>query len=541
MSRRRIVTAPSALALVVALVAAPSASAQTVTVRGQVVGARGYTVVVASSSGAGRGVRLSGRGMFLLRTRATGGLTLSLVAPSGRYWGPVTVRASGRPGVYLTLRARRTVSLGRIVRGRAAAQVSRRLAAPLVDTRRRVRVDRRGVPVGAGRVGFVRLNRSGRMKPAHAVLAQAPAPAGGAASLGADTDGDGIINAYDLDDDGDGILDSSDPDAGAAHNQLGWIFTNTWARDPTDSLNVNAAGVTPAQVDQMVKRDLSVVLSVDTQFALPGETLKSVDVDCFRLAWCATAEINRDALYGNTDGPLLGPWAAYDPNRDGRPNLAPDPRRPDSGIFTMGVYPRAPASDLRPDATIGFHIVTNAGQVDYATTFGPFFVTTPAAARVGSTEIKYPVAPGDPGTGGTGTTEGHPIQLDSFSVPLRIWRPQRLAIQGAESGTFIDMGDLNYQIENPISTDGRSCPASSYSGLTPSLSPSGDGYYEWLADSAEDAKPNPANRIGFTVDFAACAGGTGRLAGQILPLGIDARTSRGENASQKLWVRFPEH
>ena len=145
----------------------------------------GYTVMALSASGRATSVRVKGTS-FALRPPAAS-VTLHLRAPGGAYAGPVVVgRAASRAIVGVRAGAR----LGRIIIRRGYATPRRRLAARWVDVSRTARA-KAGVPLGAGKVGLVRVTL-----PRH----------GGPG----DRDLDGVPNALDIDDDGDLILDGYD-------------------------------------------------------------------------------------------------------------------------------------------------------------------------------------------------------------------------------------------------------------------------------------------------------------------------------------------
>jgi hypothetical protein len=286
---------------------------------------------------------------------------------------------------------------------------------------------------------------------------------------------------------------------------------------------------------------LSTHIEVNPQFALPGETLQSVNMECPNLSYCrvpdGTATFTDPLNFANQTPdicPQAKSFVECDSDGDGLPNLFPNPRLP--GMLTTFFFPRAPLSAMTAGDTMVFHIVTDKSKTDYASTLGPFFVTTPVIKTVDGYSPSYPVKEGD-----RGTQSGQPIELSSTKVTYVAYRPQRLAIQGAESGTYMDMGHLKYSVEDPTNRGGDNCPLDSYSDTSPTLTPEGNGPDQWLSDSADDSAPDPQNTIAFTVDFAKCVAEDGgpSIAGQRMNLTITARTPRGESAFQKFIVHFP--
>ena len=98
------------------------------------------------------------------------------------------------------------------------------------------------------------------------------------------------------------------------------------------------------------------------------------------------------------------------------------------------------------------------------------------------------------------------------------------------------MGHLRYEVSNPLDGTGAACPASAFSNASPTLTPTSNGPDQGVTDSAGDQPASASNVLSFTLDLAQCTGQS--LAGRSLPLGITARTPRGENAGTKLWVHI---
>jgi hypothetical protein len=163
------------------LLAAPAPAARLEPIRGKL--DRKGVVVVALAPG-GRAVRATSRPGFRLVPPAPV-VTLQLRGRKGGYLGPVVVR--GRRG-RVTLGVRAGAKIGRIELRDGYARAAHRLSRRAADARVSARA-RRGVPLGAASLGWVRGRAHGRSGP------------------GRDPDRDGIPNRFDVDDDGDLLLD----------------------------------------------------------------------------------------------------------------------------------------------------------------------------------------------------------------------------------------------------------------------------------------------------------------------------------------------
>ena len=153
--------------------------------------------------------------------------------------------------------------------------------------------------------------------------------------------------------------------------------------------------------------------------------------------------------------------------------------------------------------------------------------------------------------GTPGESSGNPIVLESERLTLTFWRPQRLSIPGVDRGTFTDMGHLHYGVVPGGLPQEVSC-AGSYANLSPTLTaepstgvfPSQGAELFPLADSADDAAPDPARTLSFTVDLGACLR-AGRIdpAGRTVELTLtaagEARSGGQDRGAQNIAVRLP--
>jgi hypothetical protein len=503
--------------LALSAVAAAPASADTV-VRGTIKGARGYTVNGTAANGQVVSQRVSRSGSFKLRFkgRSGRGATLHLIRPSGGYLGPVVLRRK-RQQAFLGLSGI-SVDLGRV-------KLRRGYATPLAAVRRKAvgsagtRADRRGRPVGAGRLGLV----------ARAAV-HASQSGGGGSAPGADPDRDGVASAYDVDDDGDLTLDSVDSDASAS----GAGLFSTLFLGFNEAVNANS-GVSRAQIDSIFSGEnrFNLVFYFDSgQFG--SRSVTGAHVDCFALVYCRRG--NGTAVLGGVSEsspslPRGGLWTDYDPDGSGYPNL----ERIEQGgraAFVAGVQPRVTTSQITPGDTYNVVFRVGGRTITVPTTLSSYFVTTPVI---------------------TNLSGGEPIAMSSDQLALTFWRPQRAAIPGAESGGFTDMGHLHYGVT--IGGDGISrefsC-AGHYSGLSSTLTAeSSSGVFSEegaklfpLVDSADDARPDPARRLSFTVDVGACLRGAGlpsagRAVTVTLTAASEPRPGGQDRAAQMVRVTLP--
>jgi hypothetical protein len=219
-------------------------------------------------------------------------------------------------------------------------------------------------------------------------------------------------------------------------------------------------------------------------------------------------------------------------------------------VFAMAIQPRATTADLRPGDTYDVVFNTGSGATHIPTSLSPYFVTTPALATYSSggaeSSVSYPAT-----NQSAGSNESNPIHLGSGSLTMSFWRPQRQAIPGVEAGSFVDIGHLHYGVV-PTIDFGRmpfGCKGF-YSNLSGGLAEGAAGSDPFAADQAplidnsDDARPDPARKLGFTLDLAGCLQAHGVApAGQTVHLGIGAsgepRPGGMDTAMQNLIVKLP--
>jgi hypothetical protein len=445
-----------------------------------------YDLVLLARSGRAQPMQPKADGHFSVRVSSAQGASLHL-ARGGRYAGPVVLRGK-KPRVALA--GARRVNLGTVRVRDGYATTSRRVA----GSGRLIRTDAGGRPRGAGKLGFVSVRR--------ARIAQA-AQAGASATEGADVDLDGIPNAFDADDDGDLRLDNIE---GVEPKGPRLSLSSALPLEVTETINANAGA--DADHEATIRRYLRLLFSVSAD-ELGGA--QRVGVSCV-FAWCAGAQV----VIPPGRGDSTTAWS--DGDGDGLLDLAA--RGP---AFQQQIYPRASAADLKPGDT--FTATSNQGASAVAA-LAFYFTSSVAVKTIGSHTFSYPAGPSSPGS------PGNPVQIPR-KVQITLWRPQRAAIPGAESGTPMDIGGLRYGVD----VSGAFCRAEDFSDLSKTLTP-GAGEEAPLQDTEADASPSGAT-LSFTVDTTACAARGGGDTGGGLPMvSIVAQDASGDLTRQHIVVQF---
>jgi hypothetical protein len=484
------------LSVVVSLAAAFPAplalagSVQAATVSGRVVGAKGYTLLAMGRTRVVGLVKLAPTGSF--KVKAGRDVTLQLLRPNHTFFGPIVLaHASGR--AYEAL-AGHGLFLGAIRLRAGYAAASKPVSTKVVDRSVWARADRAGKPVGAGNLGLLARKHDVRAKMAD--MRQGGSGSGsGSGSLppGGDPTHVGIVTAFNADVTGAGMPNNEN--AASAQASGNGLFTEIY--QPLEmSVNADAVGVDPTQISDIIKQDLRLDFYLDSH-AAGGTTVNGVTVDCGALSYCASgtgaATVTNS---GNTTGPTGGQW-------DG--TVPANPNRP--GVFSTQIAPNVGTDQIHPGDVFLVHYSTAGGDVIQPTTLTTYFLTVPAVASydagAGPQPVSYPVPNGAPGT------MGNPIRMNSNTLTLSLWRPQRAALPG-EAGSFFDIGHLHYGI--PISTQSgeTGCGAQFYSGLSPTLQAdqsSQDAFYNTLfplLDTAGDAPASQSAQMRFTIDLGGC-------------------------------------
>ena len=300
-----------------------------------------YELMLLARSGRAQPIQPRADGRFSVRVSSAKGASLHLIR-DGRYAGPVVLRGK-KPRVALA--GARRVNLGTVrVRVRYAA-TSRRVA----GSGRPIRTDARGRPLGAGKLGFVRVRR--------ARIAQA----GASATEGAEPKGPRLS------------LSSALP------------------LDITETINANAGA--DADQEATIRRYLRLLFSVSAD-ELGGA--QRVGVSCV-FAWCAGAQV----VIPPGRGDSTTAWS--DGDGDGLLDLGA--HRP---AFWRQIYPRASTADIKPGDT--FTATTDRGASAVAAlTF--YFTSSVAVKTMGSHTFSYPADPGSPGSPGNPVKTPRKVQI----------------------------------------------------------------------------------------------------------------------------------
>ena len=527
------------------------------TVSGKISGGAGYSVNLLAATGEVRTATANARGAFSFRRVPASfakGATLQLVGTDGSYYGPVVLKKA-RNKAYLHLSGKlaeesSSIALGTITLKGGYALLRTAPVAPVVNTRKVTVANAAGAPIGSGRSGLV----------STAAVRQA-GTVGTLASLnpGDDLDRDGVPNAFDVDDDGDTILDAFD-ETSASTTAANQPFTGLFLTF-ADTLNYNInPSLSRAAIDAVVggtdKFSLTFFFS-----EFEGTNVNGGHVICpSPLTYCAPT--TGTSIYGGiveSDPALRGlPWVSINTNGSGYPNLE-QTSVGGRNVLVASVQPRVGTSQFRPGDVYRVAFTANGGAFSERTlSLPPYFVTVPAVktheSGAGEVTVDYsdPFAPG--------MSNGNPIDVSGSSL-LRVtfYRPQRLAISGAESGEYRDMGHLHYGalVSGDSITSEFTC-AGLYSGLSSTLSEDAgalgtgnspfaqDGARLWpLTDSASDAEPNTASTMSFSVDLRTCLTRAG-IPNDPSAVYRVTLTAAGEDlagganrAAQVLHVRFP--
>lgn len=487
--------------VLVSLVGPATAAAKLAPISGKL-SKPGYTVIALATNGKGSSVRAS-RGGFSLRPRAAS-VTLQLRAPNGIYAGPVVI-GSGRHGARAIVGVRAGARLGTITINvrRGYAHVARRVATRWVDTSRWARA-KKGVPVGAGNFGRVRL------KPLRV------SPAG-------DLDADGVPDRLDIDVDGDLILNDVDRSTRSRARMAQtespfYIGTNLFGGWYGSALNADARAVSDADIDQ----SLATSKPGEGEFVAIGLLPGSPELDCGGapdpsnpqgwiggLSYCTRGGTGAEVLTVPTY-PTLEPFpACCDPDGNGYGALTNNSHMPYPGSFSL--KPNATSSQIRTGDVLIQRVTTNGVSTDTPTMLPFVFATVSELVAYDDGQgdkatITYPV---DPSTGSGTHGNGFPLAAGpngDVAVKLTFWRPQRRSIP-PEPGTWTDIGKLNYWASIQSGNASGECPKSAYTLNDPNLSPSQEHpntHGGGVTDLAADQPADPAHTFTYTLNVTNC-------------------------------------
>jgi hypothetical protein len=339
------------------------------------------------------------------------------------------------------------------------------------------------------------------------------------------------------------------------------------------TLNLDAAGVTQAEVDATLQARLDLLLT-----SVPTGDL--VELNCNGLSFCSPGGSGQAQMEGlpQTAPPQLSAFGYY--QIDPFPSASLDPATgfgelvgpavptgmlgsDPNGGHEFNLDPNATAAKIGSGDVAAEVVTTNGVTTQIPITLGFVFNTVPALAS-------YTDSAGDsgtityPDTSGLGTNN-NPIKLAAgangdVAVTFTVFRPQRTGVPGAGEPAYMDLGHLGYTIGygnggpaggaglHLVNTLGGSCSTASYSNPSPTLSLGGAGQggfgpvqgTSWLIDAANDQPAAPANTVSFTVDLTKCLTDGGNSAfpiGKPVGMGLDAASqSSSDHASQTFYV-----
>jgi hypothetical protein len=463
---------------------------------------------------------------FKLNELTSQNASIHAVAGSGRYMGPI-VAPQGKNA--LTRLSGDSGNLGNLKVSNGFITVSK--TSGLFSSKNKVSFNQTTGTPGSGNFGLV---LSGANTKSTIGIKSGANP-------GDDTDKDGIPNLIDVDDDGNLILDTFDSNFVEFDGAKPYLFSNL-VGDPSNTVNANAQSVSQDTIDNFVKDNLSVVVGYNSK---NDGDIQSANVDCLGLPYCGTNGLA--TIYGlggidlPSDFPVNSLWSTFDSDSDGFPNLYVYPEKTRSEII---IKPNVTTSQIGPGDSLLFKINFAKESRTYPLVLSYIFVTVPAAISVNdgttTTSLTYP------GNLSSPAAPGNPIHLASKSLTINYWRPQRAAIQGAESGTLIDMGNLKYGVDLSVQSQGANgitlCEAEDFSGLssTLSLSTGSNNGTGVLVDSRADGAPDSTQTLSFTVNLESCLTRKGiSSSGVTVLVGLKAFDKTGSNGSQLLSFVLP--
>jgi hypothetical protein len=512
----RLLTCALLAVVTISLTALPArANPKSFTLSGSIKGAAGYSVLLVQRDGTTISVPVSGNGSFRfkkVRSAALKNASLQLVNSEGRFAGPIVLRSKGaKASITFSGKPPKTpaIALGKVTLKSGYATLKRNQLTPNLTSKPLISAPG-GKPIGAGELGLVAASAAASQQFAVAVTENPP---------GADSDQDGVLDAFDADDDGDLILDASDVDSrGADIPYTGLVF------DMRKTLNAHVrSGLSDEAIDAVIGGEN--VFALTFFFSLSSEQ-GSVDgghVVCSdSLVYCRRS--TPTAFYGgvseSTDAFRNRPWSEL-LTSDGYPRME---RISVGGMpaIVASIQPRVGRAQFRPGDVYQVNLTSGTSVVSTRSlALAPYFVSIPALkeydAGAGNVTVDYAAV--TPTSGSIPGITGNPIALSpDGDLTLSFWRPQRQALRSTETG-YYDWGNLNYGVvidqaqatcaglysqvsgdltENPNALGAGNSPLAQQGAV---LSP--------LRDVQGDRAANAANVVRLTVNLKQCAARAG--------------------------------
>ncbi len=431
-----------------------------------------------------------------------------------------------------------------------------------------------GLNIGAGQTSVGRLAQRRRIS----------AISGAAA----DSDGDTMLDLYDVDADGDGIIDIADASVQASGAGIREVSTGvalpftTLFLSMADTVNWHITGqIDAAEIDAIIGGENK--FSIAFFFGFPGD---GPDADLAtsisggyavcpdELEYCRPTSVGASSGvysgFSDGDSSLTGQlWSSL--TASGHENsLESLSSGQNQATWAASIQPRVGVDKFRPGDTYRVDFVSASDEVlaRKALTLPPYFVTVPAlrAYNTTSSDASSDVLVDYTDTSSPGMNMGNPIVLSSVGdfagkVRFNVWRLQRAAVSGLETGDYRDFGHLNYGVIISNNSGEFTC-GGLYEGLSSSLSElpsqgtggsfqSNAGALLWpLVDSADDYEPSAAtdsttvgnNTIAFTVDLSDCLARNSLSPGthMVTLTAAGADTGHGSNrGAQMIYVTIP--
>ena len=544
MNRR--ITIPVCLSSLLALFALSAgnvfaASSVKVEIKISGAGASGGSLLAISSAGKAVRTKLGSKTVSLNVPKATiSGTTLQLVSKSGRFLGPIVLAsASGGKKAYLTLGkgagAKSSLQLGTATVKKGYAALSKPLATKSLLTSSYATAVK-GAPTGSGRLGLQK--SSNKASAAQGGNGGNGGGNGGNIPSGTDPDHDGLTSNIDVDDNGNGILDNQDS---TQRPTSAGLFATLGLRPSDAGTNVNATGVTQAQIDANVSGENT----FNFIFYFGGGDLTAATgayVDCGALPYCNSAT-GTAVVGGLSESSPSVPggelWRNWRPDGNPQGNGLEKITNNGQNAWAAGLQPRATTAQMAPGDLLNVVFRGAGGDVTTPVALPSYPVTVPAIKTVTSGGVATSILNGNSASPGSSVGSAIPVS-SAGDVAFDYWRPQRRGIAGTGEGALVDMGHLHYTITiGGLRTAGgnevRASQEFSCNADGQPVSPEGDFFGP--ADLTGDAAPNAANTRTYSTNLRSCL--SGAISAGYLPVGtpltgakVNASfTASGENRS----------
>jgi hypothetical protein len=534
------------LAPLMAALAIIPAAASAATVSGVVKNGAGHQVLLVQANGTTKKATITApSGAFAIRGVKLGTASLQLVNADGSYCGPVVLKTSASKA-FIFIRGAASLKLGAITLKNGYALVGRARAGRYQTLAMHTAKAVRGKPIGAGKLGRV----------------LTPPPLG-LNGPGGDLDGDGIINAFDIDDNGNLILDDVDatgrganrPHAraslaavpgeisarGGARSETArtsaegaiFMYSCFWLTGVT-SINANISTIT--DLDGLIAQNLPTTLFLQTALVGAGPaTLDGLGNSYLRQHSLA------DVTY-----PLI--------NQHG-----PDTINRAPAIFVNGLMEITDAAQracIWPGAQVDeigsgdCFVQTAQDGTQYPGAVNFVFNTAPALKSyrfdtdATTTEVVY----GANGVRPEGDMQ-FTVPSGASKVTLTFWRPQRKATPGepASAGGWVDIGGLTYTMQLVAPRQNMDDPGTGTADATGAYSDAvANGvpvtpnmWNNDVLDPALDLPSDPGNTISFTLDLSKCFSSWSSLrSGAWFQAGLVGKAGHNDEASIGLWFKL---